>query len=239
MEGPALSIVIPAFREGAKIETDIRAAHDYLSQSLSGSGEIIVVDDGSPDDTAARAEALRRDCPELRVIRCAQNRGKGFALRTGIAASRGRQVMVADAGHCVPFAEAAKGLALVARGTAFAHGSRRAAGASIERAQPGYRRIGSRLFWLFVRGCMGIPRGLSDTQCGFKVYDGSAARRVYRESFSDGFMLDIELIRRAKNHGLEIREFPVKWRCDTDSRYAPVAGTLRNLHELVRIRLRC
>lgn len=233
-----LSIVIPAFREGRKIEADIRAASAFLQQHVAGEGEICVVDDGSPDDTAERARALESEVPGLRVLRSEHNRGKGYALRCGVAATRGRRVMFADAGGCVPYEDAVSGLALVERGVAFAHGSRRAPGAVVARPQPRYRRFGSRLFRALVGAVMGVPARLRDTQCGFKVYDGDAARRVYADCFTDGFMLDIELIRRARRRGLEIAEFPVHWQTDDDSRFRPLSGSLRNLSELARIRVR-
>lgn len=236
---PLLSIVIPAFREGEKIEADVRRAHRFLFEHLGGSGEIIVVDDGSPDDTAARAQALRAEVPELCVLRYERNRGKGYALRTGIAATRGRHVLFADAGSCVPYDDALCGLRLLAAGTHAAHGSRRTRGAVIERAQPLHRRLGSRLFRLGLRAGMGVPADLQDTQCGFKLYDGDTARRLYGQCFTDGFMLDVELIRRAAKQGLRIREFPVRFRADPDTRYRTLRGTLHNLRELVRIRLLC
>lgn len=232
-----LSIVIPAFREGRKIERDIRAAAAFLRRHVRGAGEICVVDDGSPDDTEQCARALMHDFPELRVFRHAPNRGKGYALRVGVAAARGRRIMFADAGGCVPYEDARAGLELVERGVPFAHGSRRIRGAVVARAQPWYRRVGSRVFRWLVGRCMGVPAVLRDTQCGFKVYDGDAARRVFDDCVTDGYMLDMELILRARRKGMEIREFPVRWRNDADSRFRPVRGSWRNLRDLVRIRL--
>ena len=84
---------------------------------------------------------------------------------------------------------------------------------------------------------MGIPRHISDTQCGFKIYRGDQARRLYREMSTDGFMFDIEVIRRAEKAGMRIAEFPVRWTSDRDTRYRAIRGTLANLRELVRIRL--
>lgn len=232
-----LTIVIPAFKESAKIQHDIRAAHQFLTEQFSGTGEIVVVDDGSPDDTAARARVLAQEIPELRVIRYEQNRGKGYALRTGVKASRGQYVMFADAGLCVPYTNALAGLELCRDGVDLAHGSRRTRQSEIKVAQPAYRRIGSKVFWLFVKSFLGIPRQVKDTQCGFKVYKGEAARQLYGESITDGFMLDIELIRRAAKKGYRIAEFPVQWSNDSDTRYRPIKGTIRNLRELIRIRL--
>lgn len=235
-EAVDLSIVIPAFREADKIQRDIRAAHDFL-QSRSLSGEILVVDDGSPDDTSARARELSAAIPMLRVLRYEQNRGKGHALRFGILRSSGRNVLFADAGLCVPYEIAAIGLSMLdLRMCDIAHGSRRMRG-SVKRAQPLYRQIGSQVFGLVVHTLMGIPRYISDTQCGFKLYRREVAQRLYGDAFTDGFMFDTEIILRALRHNFSILEFPVLWSNDSDTRYDPVKGTIRNLKELARIRI--
>jgi len=230
-----LSIVIPAFRERHKISTDIAQAHGLLAKHFAGDGEIIVVDDGSGDGTAAAAEQMTIDVPQLRVLRHAANRGKGYALRCGVAASSGDYVMFADAGGCVPYGDALRGLAALERGFQIAHGSRRLATSTISAAQPAHRRVGSHIFGWLARTFGGVPPELRDTQCGFKVYRGDTARQVFAECFTDGFMIDIELIRRARRRGLAIAEFPVQWHNDPDTRYRPIRGTWRNLRELARI----
>jgi dolichyl-phosphate beta-glucosyltransferase len=231
-----LSIVIPAFNEEGKIQQDIRNAHDFLVAELGGNGEIIAVDDGSSDETTSRARAMAAGVPELRVIRYAPNRGKGHALRKGIARSLGQYVMFADAGSCVPYEDALRGLELCYQGADLAHGSRRRSGSRLHGSQPTYRRLGSALFRTLTRTFMGIPRHISDTQCGFKIYRGEQARRLYGETITDGFMFDIEVIRRATREGMRIAEFPVHWTSDWDTRYRPIRGSFANLGELVRIR---
>ncbi len=203
-----LSIVIPAFNEEGKIQQDIRNAHNFLVEELGGNGEVIAVDDGSSDETASRARAMAPGVPELRVIQYAPNRGKGHALRTGIARSLGQYVMFADAGSCVPYEDALRGLELCYQGVDLAQGSRRRPGSRITRSQPAYRRLGSALFRMLIRWCIGLPRHISDTQCGFKIYRGDQARRLYRETITDGFMFDIEVIRRAVKEGMRIHPDP-------------------------------
>jgi glycosyltransferase involved in cell wall biosynthesis len=231
-----LSIVIPAFKEAAKIEADIRAADKFFeSQGLRG--EIIIVDDGSPDDTAKRAAALKPEIPSLAVYRYDTNRGKGHALRYGIARATGRNVLFADSGLCVPFEIARIGLTILdLRMSEIAHGSRRMRG-SVRRRQPLYRRVGSRVFSLVVHLIMGIPSYISDTQCGFKLYRREVAQELYGSAFTDGFMFDTEIILRALARGHRILEFPVLWSNDADTRYDPVKGTLRNLAELAKIKV--
>ena len=164
------------------------------------------------------------------------NRGKGYAIARGVELTRGDVVMFADAGLCVPFDCARLGLAMLAGGECdVAHGSRRNGG-SVVKAQPLYRRLGSRAYRLAVRATMGVPAQLTDTQCGFKLYRGDVARELYAALLTDGYMFDIEIILRALRRGYRIAEFPVRWSNDGDSRYDPVRGTLRNFRELRALR---
>lgn len=232
-----LSIVIPAFREGKKIERDIEAAHAFITK-YSLRAEIIVVDDGSPDDTALRASRLRSEVPQLRVLSYLPNRGKGHALRFGIARATGRTIMFADAGLCVPYEIAILGIVMVESGMCdIAHGSRRMRG-SILVPQPWLRRIGSRGFSVLIHTLVGVPWYISDTQCGFKLYRRQVARQLYGELFTDGMMFDVELVLRALRHRMKILEFPVLWSNDPDTRYDPLrGGAIATLRELWGIRL--
>ena len=235
MDGIDLSIVIPAYRESQKIAQDVRAAQAFL-QAQKLRGEIIVVDDGSADDTARVARALTAEHANLHVIAYTKNRGKGHALRFGILHASGRNVMFADAGLCVPYEIAHIGLTMIdLQMCDIAHGSRRMRG-SIKRAQPLYRRLGSKVFGVAVHVAMGIPFYISDTQCGFKIYRRDVASRLYGELFTDGFMFDTEVILRALKAGYRILEFPVLWSNDSDTRYDPIKGTVRNIAELAKIR---
>jgi glycosyltransferase involved in cell wall biosynthesis len=229
-----LSIVIPAYKEAAKISRDVEAAFEFLDSERIH-GEVIVVDDGSPDETAAVARATTSR-PGFRVLSYTPNRGKGHALRYGIARARGRNVLFADAGLCVPYRIAKIALAMLdMRMCDVAHGSRRMRG-SVKRSQPLYRQIGSRIFGIVVHGFMGIPLYISDTQCGFKAYRLDVAQRLYGEAFTDGFMFDTEIILRALSEGYTILEFPVVWENDADTRFNPRTGSFRLLRELLVIR---
>jgi dolichyl-phosphate beta-glucosyltransferase len=231
-----LSIVIPAYREAVKLPADIEAAFAFL-ESERLVGEVIVVDDGSPDHTAAVARSFRDRYPDLRVLSYTPNRGKGHALRYGIARTRGRNVLFADAGLCVPYSIANIALAMLdMRMCDVAHGSRRMRG-SVKRAQPLYRQLGSRAFGVIVHGFMGIPFYISDTQCGFKAYRRDVAHRLYGAAFTDGFMFDTEIILRALQEHYTILEFPVLWENDADTRFSPTRGSLRILRELLAIRV--
>jgi len=214
-----LSIVIPALNESTKIARDVEMAAEFL-EGNNFQGEIIVVDDGSTDNTAEVAESVKvPPGTRLSVIRYQQHRGKGYAVRQGIKQTSGEYVMFADSGYCVPYENALQGLEMLKDGTCdIAHGSRKLVESDIRRDQPWRRRISSRLFRWLVNKLLQIPPGITDTQCGFKVYKGNVARQLYSQCISDGFMFDIEIILRAQKQGYKIREFPIEWVCDLDSR---------------------
>lgn len=232
-----LSIVIPVFEEGNKIGRDIESAAKFLEDNHL-TGEIIIVDDGSKDETYKAAASVKIP-PQVtrKLIRYQQHRGKGHAVRTGIMESKGRYVMFADSGCCVPYEDALRGIELLENNRCdIAHGSRKLPGCYIEKPQTLYRQICSRLLHWYVIVRMKIPPELTDTQCGFKIYKGEVARQLYGESITDGFALDIEIILRAQKKGYRIKEFPIRWRCDRDSRLSPTRSVWRVLSELKTIR---
>jgi dolichyl-phosphate beta-glucosyltransferase len=232
-----LSIVIPAYEESSKISRDINEAAAFL-KSANYEGEIIVVDDGSNDGTCGIAESVKVPLGvTVRAIRYEQHHGKGYAVRMGIQQSKGDFVMFADSGNCVPYKDILRGKELIEKGECdIAHGSRKMSGCHIEKAQSLYRRICSKMFHLFAIFDMGIPAEFTDTQCGFKIYKGDVARHLYGEAFTDGFTFDIEIIMRAQREGYRIKEFPVDWTCDRDSRLSPTRSSGKVLSELMKIR---
>lgn len=230
-----LSIVIPAYNESRKIERDIKEASAFLERH-SIEGEILVVDDGSKDDTVTRVEALRSAHPRLSLLSYGVNRGKGYAVRFGVAASRGRYVMFADSGLCVPYEMAMVGLTQLRMNLCdISLASRRERGSQVA-GQPLYRRIGSRLNSILVRTVMGIPWNITDTQCGFKMFQGEVARQIYGQLFTDRMMFDIEMLLRATRSHLRILCYPVPWQNDADTRFNPFWGQMVNFRELWAIK---
>jgi len=231
-----LSIVIPAFEEGHKIARDVAAAAQFLKDNRL-TGEILVVDDGSRDNTTQAAQSAPvPNGVERRVIRYERHRGKGFGVRTGMVQTTGRYAMFADCGLCIPYDNARVGLEMLQSGSCdVAHGSRRHIQSAILRDQPWHRRLISRAFKWTVRTVLGVPREFTDTQCGFKIYKGDVARELYSQCVTDGFLFDIEIILRAIRKGYRIGEFPVRWACDRDTRLSvtrtpwPVLSELRAL----------
>jgi dolichyl-phosphate beta-glucosyltransferase len=234
-----LSIVIPAFEESRKIARDVSVAADFL-RANGLAGEIIVVDDGSRDDTAKAARSVSIPAGVQRnVIRYDEHRGKGCAVRTGVKAAQGQYVMFADCGLCVPYGNALLGLELLKEDRCeIAHASRRLIQSDILQEQPWHRRMISYSFRSVVRTVSGVPRELTDTQCGFKVYKGDVARLLYGQCLTDGFMFDIEIVLRAVRKGYRIAEFPVEWTCDPDSRLNLTRTPWPVLAELYALRRR-
>jgi dolichyl-phosphate beta-glucosyltransferase len=214
-----LSIVFPVLNEEHKITADIDAAFAFLEQNRI-SGEVIVVDDGSTDNTSAVVAGIRETGNNpLVLLNYTPNRGKGYAVRQGVKAARGDIIMFADSGNCIPFKNILPALEMIReRKSDIAHGSRLLKGSVITVEREWHRKAASFAFRKFVRLYAGLPGYLTDTQCGLKIYRGEVARELYAESRTDGFFFDIEIILRAVGKGYMITEFPVQWTPDPDTR---------------------
>jgi len=232
-----LSIIIPVYNERNKIADDIRSASDFFTD-YNIKGEIIVVDDGSNDQSseiAGNTEVLPGIT--LRIIHYQPHRGKGFAVKKGMLESSGDYVLFIDSGGCVPFANIIRGIELICEGTCdIAHGSRELPDSRILRFKKWHRRIGALLFRKFVQFYIKIPQHLTDTQCGLKIYKKNIAHELYSESITEGFMFDIEIILLAEQRGYRIKEFPIEWTADPDSRLSVIKTFFSVFYELSRIK---
>jgi glycosyltransferase involved in cell wall biosynthesis len=231
------SIIIPALNESKKIAADIHLAADFLA-SQNFIGQVIIVDDGSTDSTAEIAQKVHvPQNVQLTVIRDDVHKGKGAAVRAGILASKADYVMFADSGGCVPFNNAIKGLELIKNGQCdIACGSRRMTISDIVVDQPFYRKLSSLAFRTFTRIFLKLPPDFTDTQCGFKIFRGNVAKKLFKISTIDGFLFDLEIILLALKQNYSVREFAVEWSCDLDSRLSVSRSFMSVLNELITIK---
>ncbi len=231
-----LSIIIPVFNEEKKIPHDIKLVSDFLVHS-GIIGEIIIVDDGSTDATSRVAIQCKIPDPvSLKIVRYEFHRGKGYAVRMGINDSRGEYVMFMDCGGNVPLSYIHDGLGLIMKNQCdIAIGSRRLPESTIHKKLVWYRRLTSLLFRKLSKIYLKIPKSLTDTQCGFKLYKGEVARELYADCVVDGFAFDLEVILRARDSSYSILEFPIEWSCDRDSRLS-IFSSGKIFSELKRIK---
>lgn len=230
---PRLSIVVPAYREELRLPPSLEKIACHLRAHPALEAEVVVVDDGSPDRTASRAEAAGKELGlALRVVRFPVNRGKGAAVRAGALAAEGELVLVTDADLSTPIDEWEK---LAAAGTEVAIGSRAVDESLVKTPQPLYRRAAGKLFNRVVR-LTAVP-GIRDTQCGFKLFSRRAARDVFSRTTIDRFAWDVEALLLAHRLGYAIAEVPVLWFDSPDSRVGLGGGAQAYL-DLFRIRWR-
>ena len=215
-----ISVIIPVLNESRKITRQMQGLLSYLSSTFIDS-EIVIVDDGSCDDTVESAQSFQHACGnvEIRIIKNPSNMGKGYALRKGITASKGEYVCFLDCGDCIENQYISIGLDyIIKHGADIAHASRHLSKSKIITGQSSRRKLASSMFRRYMKKKLKLPAFLTDTQCGFKIYKGDIGRKLYSQSKCDGFLIDIEIIMSALNKGYKIKEFPIKWKCDRDSR---------------------
>ena len=229
-----ISVVIAAYNEANRISPSLLNISEYLcSKQLEH--EIIVVDDGSNDDTSEVAGALASRIHNLTVIRYPENRGKGYALRQGVLASKGALVLVSDADLSTPIEEIEKLMPLIIeKKCKIAIGSRGLSRSEIIVKQPWLRQKMGRIFNRIIRVL--VLDGFSDTQCGFKLFSGNIARQLFNEAQIDRFAYDVEILARAKKNGYEISEVPVRWINSFDSKVHPFSDSLQMLGDIIKIR---
>lgn len=228
-----LSVVIPSYNEARRLPSTLVEIVGFLgSHPRWLPAEILVVDDGSRDQTAevAGAAALAADIT-LRCLVHDRNMGKGAAVRTGFGAAQGEVILLCDADMATPIEEIEALDEFFTGGVAI--GSRALDRSRIEQRQPRYRDLMGRTFNLAVQ-LLAVP-GLGDTQCGFKLFDGELGRSLAAEQKIDGFAFDVELLFLARAWGMEIREIPVRWRHVEESRVQPLAHSADMFADLLRI----
>ncbi len=227
-----LSVVVPAYNEARRLGPTL----DRIAGYIDGGGldaEILVVDDGSRDETAALAERRLRGRAG-RVIRTPENRGKGHAVRTGVLAATGRWVLLTDADLSTPVEEHRR-LADVVRDRDLdvAIGSRGLAESRVEVRQSALRQFLGRSFNRIIRALTGLP--YRDTQCGFKLLDRERTRPLFERMVVDRFAFDVELLVLCHRYGLAVAEIPVVWRNSPHSTVSLVRDPLNMFADVLRV----
>lgn len=228
---PKLSVVVPAYNEVSRIGSCVERATAYLA-AQSYASELIVVSDGSTDATARIAREVGRE--RVRVIEIPTNRGKGYAVRTGVLAAAGSQVLFSDVDFSTPIDEVERFLAALAEGYDVMVGSRALTDSDIRARQAWWRQSMGRVFNRIVRATLDFE--MRDTQCGFKCFRREAARAIFSRARIDRFAFDVEALWIAQRLKLRVGELPVTWADVGQSKVHPIRDSLRMLVDLAAIR---
>jgi dolichyl-phosphate beta-glucosyltransferase len=230
---PALSIVIPAYNESARIGNALREVL-ACDAARGWQAEVLVVNDGSSDDTAEIVNSFAARHPRLRLIENPSNRGKGFSVRHGVLEARGEIILFTDADLSAPIIEAERLLGAIRNGADVAIGSRWLDRSRQTIHQPLYRQFFGRCFNGVTRLIMRLP--FADTQCGFKAFRRHAAHAIFQLQRIERWGFDPELLFIAIKRGYKVVEVPVTWGHDERSRISYLRDGMKMLEELVYIR---
>jgi dolichyl-phosphate beta-glucosyltransferase len=230
---PTLSIIIPAYNESARIGNALTQVLECV-RVHGWNAEVIVVNDGSKDDTAEIVRSFAAGNPILRMIENPLNRGKGYSVRNGMLHAVGDIMMFTDADLSSPMEETERLLAAIRDGADIAIGSRWLDRGRQTKHQPWYRQLFGRCFNAVTRLVMGLP--FADTQCGFKAFRRTAAYTVFQLQRIERWGFDPELLFIAMKRGYTVREVPVTWGHDERSRLSYLKDGLKMLEELAYVR---
>ena len=229
-----LSVVVPAYNEAPRLRVTVPRLHEYLA-GLGEPVEIIVVNDGSGDGTPQVVLDLARTYSEVRLVHRERNRGKGASVRRGVLSARETHVMFTDADLSAPIEEVAKLRAKLAEGYHVAVGSRRLLGSDVQVRRPWLRRLADRAFSGLA--AVLLRPGITDSLCGFKAFERSAAEAIFRRQCIDGFAFDVEVLWLARRLGYRVTEVPIVWRDDPERPIRPFRDSAAMVTDLLRVRL--
>jgi len=234
----ALSVIIPAYNESARIGQSLEQVYSYLRQQSIPS-EVIVVDDGSTDDTAkvVKGHIIHQPGAPVRIILLSNpsNMGKGYSIKTGVLHAGGSIVAFTDADLSAPITELDKLLEPIRQGTHdIVIGSRAINRSLIGRRQSPWREYAGRMFNLLIRVILGLK--FKDTQCGFKAYRRDLIVPIFKKQQIQGFSFDVEILYLALRQGLRVQEVAVIWNHVEGSRVHMIKDSLRMFGGLLKIR---
>ena len=234
MDSYTYSIVIPAYNESQRISASLDKILAFLSEK-HWMAEIVVVNDGSKDNTSQIVRDYARNHPAVRLIENPGNRGKGYTVRNGMNNAHGDILLFTDADLSSPIYEAEKLIAAINGGADVAFGSRWLQAELQKERQPFYRQVFGRVFNLLLRLTLGLK--YKDTQCGFKAFTRSAAQTVFPRQLIERWGFDPELLFLANKFGLKVKEVPVEWAHDDRSKINPVTDGFKMFMEMLKIRM--
>ena len=227
------SFVIPAYNESVRIRPTLDEILRY-ARGQNWDAEILVVNDGSRDDTAQIVREYGRLHPQILLLENPGNRGKGYSVRNGMLHARGDICLFTDADLSSPMTESQKLFEAIERGADIAIGSRWLRTELQTEPQPLYRQVFGRIFNLALRLILGLR--FADTQCGFKAFRRDAAQRIFPLQKIEGWGFDPEILFLARHAGLQVAEVPVLWAHSEGTRLHPLRDGLRMFVEVLRIR---
>jgi dolichyl-phosphate beta-glucosyltransferase len=230
---PDYSIVIPAYNEAARIAATLERVLAYLTER-GWKAEIVVVNDGSTDNTVAVVRQYIQKHSALRLLENPGNRGKGYSIRNGILHAKGKLLLFSDADLSSPIEESAKLFAALNNGSDLAIGSRWLQSELQTERQPLYRQLFGRLFNLMLRLILGLK--FKDTQCGFKAFTRQAAQKIFPLQTVERWGFDPELLFLAERFQMKVAEVPVAWGHSAGTRISPLRDGLRMFLEMLTIR---
>ncbi len=231
-----LSVIVPAYNEEERLGESLEKIAAYLA-AREGLHEVIVVDDGSVDATAAVARSVLLPSPvRFRLLRNVPNRGKGYSVRRGLMAAEGARALFTDADLSTPIEDLPRLEAALAAGADIAIGSRDTEGSEVLRHQAWYRELAGKSFNLVVRA-LAVP-GIRDTQCGFKLFRREVIAPVFERVAVERWGFDVEMLVVARGLGYRVSEVPVRWINDDRSKISLLRDGLQMLQDMARARLR-
>jgi dolichyl-phosphate beta-glucosyltransferase len=230
---PQLSLIVPAYNEVRAIGATLTAIQAYLDRH-GYDYEVLVSADGD-DGTREVVAGLAAKDSRLSVLGGPGRGGKGRGIRLAVPRCSGRLIGFLDADYKTRIDEIAKVLPWFDHGYDLVIGSRAMAESKVLNPQPFYRRLGSRAVTVVMHVLVGL-REIHDTQCGFKFFRAPVARDLFARQRVDGYMFDVEILHLARRAGYHLKEVPVEWRDDGDSRLALISGNWQNMIDLFRIR---
>lgn len=233
MESHTYSIVIPAYNESERITATLDKVLAYIAQE-HWVAEIVVVNDGSRDNTAEIVRHYIRQNPAVRLVENPGNRGKGYSVRNGMLHANGEILLFTDADGSSPISEANKLFAALDAGCDIAIGSRWLKSDTQTQRQSLLRQVFGRTYNLLLRLVLGL--GFKDTQCGFKAFKRAAAQQIFPRQRIERWGFDPESLFLARKFKLSVAEIPVEWANDDRSKVNPVRDGIRMFGEMVRVR---